>query len=216
MAGALLGVCGVFVILMTDEILWRLKVLRGEASRKLVHLLVGTFIAFWPFIMTMTAIQILAVAMLVVVALSRQYHIFQGIHAIKRLTYGEYFFAISVGLTAYITDSKWIFVAAILHLSLADGLAALVGKRFGKKNHYKILTQYKSLAGTATFCLVSFVITAVCVLIDIELYTRANVWIIACLPLFATLAESVGVYGTDDLVVPLLVVGVLETIKTTV
>ena len=210
MSGALLGICGVFLIITTDELLWRLKALRGEKSRGLVHVLVGSFIATWPFFMSMRAIQLIALAMLVVIATSRKYHIFQGIHAVKRRTYGEFFFPISVGLCALITQTDLIFMAAILHLSLADGLASLIGTRWGGKSKYKIFGQSKSWLGTAVFYAISTAIIGFTTLGHMDLYLHANVWVLALLPLAASAVEGVAVYGSDDLVVPLMIVGTLQ------
>jgi len=215
MTGLLLGVLGVFLILVTDEILWRFRVVRGEVSRKLVHIWVGTYIAIWPFIMGWEAIQLLAAAMLVVISISRQFRIFKGIHNVKRRTYGEYFFPISVGLCALITDSKWIFMASILHLSLADGLAALVGTRFGKRTYYRIFGQNKSWVGTGTFLLLSGYIIFVAVAGDIGDFASVSPLVVIWLPLLATAAEGVAVYGTDDLLVPLVVVTVMEALTRT-
>jgi dolichol kinase len=212
MPGALLGLSGVFIILMTDEIFWRFKILRGEPSRGLVHILVGTFIAFWPFFMSMRAIQVIAALMLVVIAISRRYRIFQGIHAVKRRTYGEFFFPISVGICALVTQSDLIFMAAILHLSLADGLASLLGTRFGGKTKYRIFGQNKSWIGTGAFYLISLLIMVYVGIVHVDLFLHANVWFLAALPIAATLAESVAVYGTDDLVVPILVVVALNAL----
>jgi len=206
------GLAGVFIILATDELLWRLKVVRGELSRKIAHIWVGTYIAIWPFFMTMEQVQLLAAVMLAVVAISRRYHVFQSIHAIKRRTYGELFFPISVGLCALITDSKWIFMASILHLSLADGLAALAGTYFGKHTRYKIFGQYKSWIGSLTFLLLSTYIIFTAVAGDIGEFANASPWLVIWLPLLATAVESVTVYGTDDLAVPLVVVLALETL----
>lgn len=217
MAGALIGICGVFLIIMTDELFWRFKILRGEPSRGMVHILVGTFIAFWPFFMSMRAIQTIALFMLVVIAISRRYHIFQGIHAVKRRTYGEFFFPVSVGLCALITQSDLIFMAAILHLSLADGLASLIGTRFGlRKTKYRILGQNKSWVGTGMFYVISLAIMTYVGIVHIDLFLYANVWMLALIPVVATLAESVAVYGTDDLVVPLVVVTILQYLHTVV
>jgi phytol kinase len=210
MPEALLGIGGVFFILFTDELLWRLKMLRGEKSRGLVHVLVGSFVAFWPFFMSMRAIQIIALAMLVVIAISRKYHIFQSIHAVKRRTYGEFFFPISIGLAALITRTDLIFMAAILHLSLADGLASLVGTRWGGKTKYNFLGQTKSWLGTGVFYVISLGIISAVTFGHMDLFLHANVWLLALLPVVAALTEGVAVYGTDDLIVPLLVVGVLQ------
>lgn len=213
MSGILLGIAGVFIILIIDELFWRLHILRGEGSRKLVHVFVGTYIAFWPFFMSMRDIQALALAMLVIIAISRKFHIFQSIHAVKRQTFGEYFFPVSVGLCAMITNSEWVFAAAILHLSLADGLAALVGVSFGHTSRYKLLGQTKSWAGTITFYLTSLFIVSLVLLYKIETYDIYSVLIGASLPILATIAESVAVYGTDDLLVPLVVASMLELMR---
>lgn len=210
MSGALLGICGVFLIIMTDELLWRLKVLRGEKSRGLVHVLVGCYIASWPFFMSMGVIQLIALAMLIVIALSRRFHIFQGIHAVKRKTYGEFFFPISVGLCALITQTDLIFMAAILHLSLADGLASLVGTKWGGSTKYRVFGQNKSWLGTGVFYVLSTAIIGSITLGNMHLFLHANVWVLALLPLIASVIEGLAVYGTDDLLVPLVVIGVLQ------
>lgn len=212
MTGVLLGLCGVFIILMTDEVMWRLRILKGELTREIIHILTGTFIAFWPFIMSFGQVQALAFIMLGVIAVSRRYRIFQSIHAVKRRTYGEYFFPLSILVMALLTDSRAIFAAAILHLSLADGLAALVGTYFGKKNSYKIFGQTKSLYGTATFLITSLCIMAAALASDVTAFANVSAWLVVGLPLLATLAESLAVYGTDDLLVPLLVGGVLQAL----
>ncbi len=215
MLGPILGLVGVFIIVASYEILWRLGVVRGEFSRRMVHIWVGTYIAIWPFFMSWEAIQILAAAMLVVVSLSRRFHILKGIHSVNRRTYGEYFFPISVGLCSLITDSKWIFMASILHLSLADGLAGLIGTRFGKRTYYRIFGQNKSWIGTGTFLLLSVYIVFVAVAGDIGAFATVSPLVVIWLPLLATAAESVAVYGTDDLLVPLIVVTVMELLTTT-
>lgn len=213
MIGPLIGVLGVFIIITTDELFWRLKVFQGELSRKLAHIWVGTYISIWPFFMTMRQIQILALAMLIVVTISRRYQIFKSIHAIKRRTYGEYLFPLSIGLCALITDSKWIFMASILHLSLADGFAALAGTYFAGKTRYKIFGQYKSWIGSGTFLLLSTYIIFVAVAGNIGEFATVDSSIVIWLPFVATVAESIAVYGTDDLLVPLIVAGILETVR---
>lgn len=213
MLGPFLGVLGILVVLLIDEVFWRLNVVRGEASRKIDHIIIGSYIAIWPFMMSMREIQILAVAMLVVISISHRYHIFQSIHAIKRRTYGEYFFPISVGVVAAITSSPWIFMAAILHLSLADGLAAIVGSKFGKITKYRIFGQSKTLIGTAFFFVISQLIITIMLVGNFKEFQTISVWIIVWLPLVASLAEAVAVYGTDDLVVPILIAVILETLR---
>lgn len=209
----LIAVAGVFIILITDELFWRFRIFKGELSRKLAHIWVGTYIAIWPFFLTMREIQLLALAMLIVVTISRRYQIFKSIHSVKRRTYGEYFFPISIGVCALITDSQWIFMASILHLSLADGFAALAGTYFAGRTKYKIFGAYKSWVGTGTFLLLSTYIIFVSVAGNIGEFANVESSIVLWLPLVATLAESVAVYGVDDLLVPVVVAGILEAVK---
>lgn len=210
MAGALVGIFGVILIVVTDEIFWRLKVLRSEPSRALAHVLTGAFIAFWPFFMSMRAIFVLSIIAFIGIAISRRLRIFQSIHAVKRRTYGEFFFPIGIGLCALITDSSYIFMAAILHLSVADGLASMLGTRFGKRTKFKVLGQNKSWIGTAVFYLISLTVMAYVGIVHVDLFLHANVWLLALLPVIATLTEAVSVYGTDDLTVPLVVIIILQ------
>ncbi len=213
MLGPLFGIVGVLIILVTGELFWRLRIFKGEFTREFTHILAGTFVAFWPFFMTFEQIQVIAGLAIIAIAVSRRYHIFQSIHAVKRRTYGEFFFPLSVLLVAGITDSKAIFVAAILHLSLADGLAAYIGTRYGQKNSYKILGQTKSLYGTAAFLATSLLIMAAALISDVAAFSTISVWLVVWLPVMATLTESIAVYGTDDLLVPLLVAIVLQSLQ---
>ncbi|MDB5163490.1 MAG: phosphatidate cytidylyltransferase [Candidatus Saccharibacteria bacterium] len=205
----LLSVGIVFVILLVSEFLWTIRELRGEMSRKFVHMMVGTFVAFWPFFMTWRAIQVISVAFLVVVLITRRLHIFRAIYAVRRYSYGEPLFAVAIGLAAVMTHSKWVFAAAVLHLSLADGLAALIGVRFGKQRRNIIFGHYKSIVGTVAFWVVSFIIITTIAVLSGSGFT--GTWpIILWLPTITALIENMSTFGLDNLAVPLLIVAVLN------
>lgn len=205
----LLGVLIIFAIIFTGEFLWRKKILESEWSRKFVHIGVGTFVAFWPFFTTFGWVQALAVTFLGVIIVSRSLHIFKGIHSVKRKTLGEVFYPIGIGLSALITNNKYIFAAAVLHLSLADGLAAIVGLKYGKKEQYKVGHQTKSFVGTATFCAVSAAITIWL------LHSTAGTGLVVgpliiAIPFITAFVEAVSPYGSDNLFIPLSVICSLQ------
>lgn len=207
----ILAVGIVFLILVTSELLWATKQLRGEMARKFVHMMVGSFVAFWPFIMSWEAIQIISVAFLVVVLVTRKLHVFRAIYAVRRYSYGEPLFALGIGLAATLTRSPWIFAAAILHLSLADGLAAIVGVRYGKQRRNIIFGHYKSIIGTATFWAVSFFIITAVVLMHGSDFT--GTWpLILWLPTVTALAENMSTFGIDNVIIPMLVVAALNPV----
>jgi dolichol kinase len=191
---------------MLAEYLWRIKRYHSEITRKFVHITVGSFAAFWPWFLSWTQIELLALAFLVVIILSRLFSIFSSIHLIGRKTIGEIFFALAIGGTALITHDRYIFMAALLHLSIADGFAAIVGTNLGKRFRYSVFGQRKSLVGTLTFLICSIAILSV----YFTLSHRAPLPTLVWLPLVATLLENVGIRGSDNVLVPLVVAVMLR------
>lgn len=200
----------IFAIVVLAEVLWRSKQLRSEYSRKFIHIMVGTFAAFWGFFLDDGQILALAAAMFVIVLTSRLFSIFQSIHTVSRKTWGELFFPVGIATTALMTESPWVFMAALLHVSIADGLAALIGSRYVRKHGYKVFKQQKTIVGTLTFFNASVFITLLTVLLAPEL--QGNLLVILLVPLMATIIENVGHYGADDLLVPIAVAALLGSL----
>jgi len=198
----------IFGILLLSEYLSRAKGVHSELTRKLVHIAVGMFVAFWPFFLSWRQIQLLSLAFLVIVLISVKLDIFRSIHAVKRNAVGEVMFAMVIGLLAFISTSPWVFMAAMLHLSLADGMAAIVGLLWGEGNSYKVFGHVKSLAGSLAFFFTSLCIVLVYAMFSGEPYSGTTIII---LPVMATIAENLAVNGTDNLVIPLLVALVLTS-----
>lgn len=202
------AVAVVFLILVFAEYLSRYKGVHSELTRKIVHVLVGMFVAFWPFFLSWGQIQILGLAFLLVVLVSIKLNIFSSVHAVSRKTMGEVLFAAVIIILAFISTNEWVFAAAMLHLSLADGLAAVVGLAYGEHNSYRIMGRTKSLAGSLAFFFTSLAIMFWYVSFSgVEPSAVALLW----LPVVATIAENLSGEGTDNLVIPLLVALVLTS-----
>lgn len=197
-----------FCILLLAEYLSRSKRIHAELTRKLVHVSVGTFVAFWPFFLSWRQIQLLSLAFFIVICISIRLNIFRSIHAVKRGMTGELLFAITIGLLALISPNPWVFMAAMLHLSIADGIAAVVGIGWGDTNRYKVLGKTKSIAGSAAFLVSSF-----CILAFYGIFAPSNTSLVTLLwlPFVATAAENIAIQGTDNLVMPLLIALVLTS-----
>ncbi len=197
-------ILGMLAVLVANEWWWHGKT-HGELSRKFVHLTIGTFVAFWPLYLSWTQIQLLSLAFVFSVLVSQYFQVFRAIHSAQRPTWGEVFFGVAVGLTALMTHQPAIYAVALLHMSLADGLAAIVGTNYGRSNSYKILGMHKSVVGTATFALVSLLL-----LITFGLYKdiTPGLWLPLAV-LGSTLMENVAVKGLDNLLVPVFVAVVL-------
>ncbi|HMH31041.1 MAG TPA: hypothetical protein VK534_01015 [Methylomirabilota bacterium] len=196
----------VLIILVANELWWRKRDAHTELGRKFVHVTVGSFVAFWPLFLSWEQIELLSIAFLVGITVSKFLNIFQAIHSVQRPTWGEVYFALAVGAIALITHDKWIYVAALLQMSLADGLAAIVGSRFAGKYRYSVFGHAKSLVGTLTFFVVSM---AILVLVNPHLLTPISLAWMLGISVAASFIENVGVNGSDNLLVPVLVALVL-------
>jgi phytol kinase len=198
----------VFLILLFSEYLSRFKGVHSELTRKMVHILVGIFVAFWPFFLSWRQIQFMSLAFLLVVMLSVKMQVFESIHAVSRNKVGEVLFALVIGILALITTKAWVFTAAMLHLSLADGLAAIVGLAWGENTTYKVMGRTKSIVGSLAFFFASVgIMIAYAAFSGLSYSAVTLVW----LPVAATLAENFSGEGTDNMVVPLLVALVLTS-----
>lgn len=189
---------------------------KNESSRKLVHVLHGVCVAVLVFIIPIIWIVILESVFLGAMFVARYLFLhnkkqrwvyyLNKVYRVGRLSYGEFFFPLSVIIVAFLANSEWEFAAALLVLGVADAIAALVGTRYGAMNSYKVFGQKKSLAGSAAFWLVSVIIVGWFVLFSgADLHTAA--WLsLLWLPLVLTVAENLGVYGSDNLIIPVIAV----------
>ncbi|MGI9027231.1 MAG: diacylglycerol/polyprenol kinase family protein [Candidatus Saccharimonadales bacterium] len=207
--GLLLSLAAIAIIVVITEGLYRTGNINVEVSRKTIHIGTGTIIAFWPFFLPWVAIQLLSLLLLVAVVVSFKLHIFKSIHSVKRLTRGEILFPIGIGLCALLEPTPWVFTAAILHLAVADGLAGVIGVHYGKNTRYTILSHGKSLVGSLTFFVTSFVILATAsFFISDATQPYMFGWFIWS-ALVLTFVENISWYGLDDITVPISVIVIL-------
>lgn len=196
---------GIGAILALAELLWRKKYISGETQRKFAHIGVGLFVASWPWIVSWDAIGLMGLALLLGVIVNRlsvtKLHFSHG-HEKRGI--GDIYFAVAIILCAAFTDVKIFFALAMLHLALADGLAAIIGKKYGKKTKYKVYGQTKTLIGSMTFWFVSL-----CILGGGAMYAyhdigfSSYVALLVFLPPTLTFLENISGYGLDNVVVPL-------------
>ena len=199
----------IFAALALNEIWFRRHRHRhgDELSRKTVHILVGCFVAAWPWLLDWWQIQLLGIGFILGVTASQYLGIFRAIHSVQRPTYGELCFGAAVGLAPLITHNKWMFAVAMLHMALADGLAAVVGVAYGRKNQYKVWGHAKSVAGSLTFFCISVALLAAYSMI----VGPIGLGHVLAIALVSTLLENIAIYGLDNLFVPLLVAADLQS-----
>jgi phytol kinase len=92
-------------------------------------------------------------------------------------------------------------VIGILIMAWGDGLAAIIGQKFGK-HPYTIFGNTKSWEGTFTMLIVSYTIVSI-VLFSVE-GNIWQVWVVGIpVAIAATAIESIAQWGLDNLTVPL-------------
>ena len=191
-------------IVLTAELLHRYTSTDPEKIRKVVHIGTGQVIllAWWlqiPAWVGITA-SILASA---VTLLSYKFPILPGINSVGRKSLGTFFYALSIGiLVAWFWPLQQPHFAAlgILVMTWGDGLAALIGQKFGK-HPYKIGGIQKSWEGSLTMALVSFTVSSL-----ILLSVQGNIWqtwvVAIAIGIVATALEAFSKLGVDNLTVP--------------
>lgn len=204
-------VVGLFLLLVITELLGKYKILKGEYLRKFFHITGGSFIAFWPWLVSWQTIQILAVGMLAVMLAGRFFGLLRYHGRIRRVTYGDIFLALAILLCSLVTANKIFFAIAILEVALADGLAAVVGISYGKRWGYKVFGYTKTVIGTMIFWIVSIEIITAGVLASHNLFTYQDYYYLLLLvPPVLTTLENLAVLGIDNLIVPLLTIAILR------
>ncbi len=177
-----------------------------EASRKFIHIMLGNwwiiamiffdnvwFASFVPA--TFVVINYLSYKKDLIKVMERD----EG----KKEGLGTVYYAISLLILAIVTfgiiNKPAVGLAAIFTMAYGDGLAAIIGRRV-KSPKYKVFDTEKSIAGSITMFIVSFIIVAIYLL-----YIGNPLWLILAFAdaLVLTLIEALSIKGTDNITVPI-------------
>ena len=176
-----------------------------EITRKIVHIGAGQVIllAWWLAVPAWLGV-VASVVFSAVALLSYRLPILPGINGIGRKSLGTFFYALSIGFSMiwfWPLQQPQYAAIGILTMTWGDGLAALVGQRFGA-HPYQVWGEKKSWEGSLAMLIVSYAVS-VSVLWAVQGPILAT-WLGAAITaLAATLLESISKYGIDNLSVPL-------------
>jgi len=176
-----------------------------EFTRKVVHIGTGNVIllAWWLQIPQWVGMAA-SIFFSGVALLSYFFPLLPGIESVGRKSWGTFFYAVSIGVLVswfWPLHQPQFAVIGILIMTWGDGLAALVGQRWGK-HPYALWGMKKSLEGSLTMSVVSVVITTI-VLGTLPLPVGAIGGIALATALTATLLEAFSKLGLDNLTVPI-------------
>ena len=201
--GAVFAYLGLLVILA--EVLSRLLSNDPEITRKVVHIGSGNVILLaWWLNISQTVIVSAAIIAAAIALTSYAIPILPSIESVGRKSFGTLFYAISMGvLTAVFwrTHPQYA-VIGILTMAWGDGLAAIVGQRFGK-HKYQVGQISKSWEGSLAMSVAAFIITSA-TLWSVE-GNSWQIWLISiATAVVATACEAFSQLGIDNLTVPLV------------
>lgn len=193
------------VVLAAAELVARFTPLGGEISRKIVHIGVGNVIllAWWLHIPDWVGIAA-AIVSSIATLISYWYPVLASVSGVGRKSFGTFFYSVSIGLLiAYFWPQglQAHAVLGILVMTWGDGLAALIGQRFGK-HPYTVWDMTKSWEGTATMAIASTIVSGS--ILSLAYGFSASVALTAVIvAAVATGLESFSKFGLDNLSVPL-------------
>lgn len=196
------------IAVMVGEFLRRQKYVGNEVSRKTIHVAHALTVGSWAFLVDYKFIIAAEIVFLVLVLGARLLHLLQPLRTVTRISYGDIFFPLGVMAIAWLQPMDWVFLAALLHLGLADAFAALAGKRF-PKGKYLVFGQRKTLAGSLGFAVFSVLVMAFVLRYSGLNFDGDDMLAFIVVPVAATLAEAGSPYGSDNLTIPVMVVGLL-------
>lgn len=179
-----------------------------EVQRKLVHIGTGLYALTLPWLFTDDwPVYMLIGLTLVVMGVLRMPALANGgigetLHGVERQSYGDVLLALAVGTVFLLADgSAILYILPIATLTLADAAAALTGSRYGRK-FFTIEEGQKSIEGSATFFVITLVISMVCLLLLSDV-SRPNVILLSVMvAAFGTLVEADSWRGFDNFFLP--------------
>lgn len=201
-----LGVVFIYLALLVfvAEILSRVITNDPELTRKVVHIGSGNVILLaWWLDISRAVIVTAAIIAAAIAILSYLIPILPSIESVGRRSFGTLFYALSMGILAayFWVDTPQYAVIGILVMAWGDGMAAIIGQRFGQ-HKYQIGEITKSWEGSGAMTGAALIVTGA-ILLPVE-GNNWQTWTIAVVVAFvATVAEAFSKLGIDNLTVPL-------------
>lgn len=188
----------------------------AELARKLVHVGMGLICLSFPWLFDecwpVGVLAVLATLGLVLVRVlpGLRKGVGAALHGVERWSLGELFFAPAVALVFWLAKGDvLLFVIPVLVLTLADGVGAIAGTRWGQSK-YGIGGGWKSVEGSSAFLLCAVGCVAGSLIVFGNEPGEKVLWISLTVGLLATMAEGLADRGSDNLLLPLWVFFLLE------
>ncbi len=191
-------------VLLVAEIIRRW---RGESElvRKVVHIGTGNIIVLaWGLRIPLWVCLIACISFCIITYISYHKPILPMLNSVGRKTLGVFYYAVSITvLVAYFwsINQPEYAVVGILVMAWGDGLAALIGQKWGK-HPYIFMDSQKTWEGSGAMLVTSYIVLILVGAIAGNFSPLT--WLISLpVAIVATTLEAISPGGTDNLTVPL-------------
>lgn len=175
-----------------------------EASRKFIHILLANwwFIAMY-FFDNVIWVSIVPLSFVIINHISYKRNLISVMEREKQDGLGTVYYALSLLIlsiiTYGITKRPEIGLCSTLIMGYGDGLAGIIGKKV-KSYEYKIGNTKKTLAGSLTMFIITFIMIAI-----YSGLSEINLWVLKSIliAIILTIIEAVSIKGTDNITIPL-------------
>ena len=198
---ALIGIYIVFIFLIS-KLLKNFYPNNQELLRKIIHIGMGPLIPLAKFLeIEQSAAQYFAGGISILILINYIYKLFPIIEDIDRQSYGTFFYCFSllILISLFWEQDPLSLTAGFFIMTFGDGLAGLIGKNFESKS-WKIFNQKKSIIGTTTMFLISFLVVSILGYKNNLDFNYYYFWI----ALLATVLEQISIIGIDNFSVPIV------------
>ena len=175
-----------------------------ELTRKVVHIGSGNVILLaWWFKISTAIIVAAAIIAGAIAIISYLMPILPSIESVGRKSFGTFFYALSMGIlcASFWQDSPQYAAIGILVMAWGDGMAAIIGQRWGKHT-YQVWSVTKSWEGSLAMATVAFIVTQL-ILLSVEGNSWQTWTVSFAVAVVATALEAFSILGVDNLTVPL-------------
>jgi len=210
--GIFLSFSYIILIIALSTILQKMKFLGSEGARKFIHIGVSNcWIILMVFFDNIWLACIPPVVFILLNYISYKFNVIKSMERKEENSLGTVYFPISLLILVLITFSlnmTYLGAVGVLILGYGDGLAGLIGKKYGKKKIYK----KKTIEGSSAMFIASLIVSLIVLSIFTPSIAIAGSLIIASL---ATAIELFTPRDLDNLSIPLgsaVVYSVLITI----
>lgn len=176
-----------------------------EFTRKFIHIAVGMWAFGTVLLFERREFAIIpSLAFIIINAISYWQGTFQAMETGEAGQLGTIYFPVSFTALIWVFwDQPSILVASLMPMTWGDALAAVIGKRHGKR-HYQVGKAKRSWEGSLTMLLCSIVATLIALLLlsnpTMNFIQALGIAVVTSLA--ATVVEALSPWGIDNLTVP--------------